>query len=92
MRAKPLEIPYHPITRWAVVWRVKQEGCRRYIHATYMYDPNTGLPYLFKTRRQANEFINTRWGYIRDREDLRTPPHSWRIPLAVKVTVMITEE
>ncbi len=47
------------------------------------------LPVLFRTRAEARAYINEKYGYIRDREDLRRPPHSWRVPVAVRVRVSL---
>ena len=45
------------------------------------------LPALFRTRREAREYINEKYGYIRTRKDLRAEPHFWRMPRAVRVSV-----
>jgi hypothetical protein len=41
----------------------------------------------FHTRREAREYINDRYGYIRKRPDLRAEPHGWHMPEAVRVEV-----
>ncbi len=45
------------------------------------------VPALFHTRRECLEYIQERWGYIRDRKDLRCEPHCWRVPKPVRVEV-----
>ena len=50
------------------------------------------LPVLFRTRKACREFIKENYGYIKDRKDLRTEPHGWRLPRAVKVSVTIRRE
>lgn len=47
------------------------------------------LPVLFRTRRECRQFIKDRYGYIKDRKDLRQEPHGWRLPKAVKVEVVL---
>ena len=42
---------------------------------------------LFRTRREAREYIEERMGYLRTREDLKAAPFHWRMPRAVKVIV-----
>lgn len=48
-------------------------------------------PLLFRIRREARAFIDETFGYIRNRKDLKSPPHCWHIPQAVQVTVTVTE-
>jgi hypothetical protein len=47
------------------------------------------LPVLFRTREAARGYIDHKYGYIRERPDLRAQPHGWRIPRAVKVIVTV---
>ena len=69
-------------TWWAVEWRSQNrlDGARR--HLTWESDVR-----LFRTRRECRDFIKQEFGYIRTRPDLRTEPHGWRLPLAVRVGV-----
>jgi hypothetical protein len=46
---------------------------------------------LFKTRKDARKYIKAKYGYIASRPDLRREPHGWRMPIPVKVEVMIRE-
>ena len=46
-------------------------------------------PVLFLTRKGCRWWIEERYGYIRTRPDLRRPPHNWRVPRAVRVTVEV---
>ena len=50
------------------------------------------LPVLFRTRRECREYINERYGYIKDREDLRSEPYGWRLPRPVKVILALKNE
>jgi hypothetical protein len=68
---------------WAGAWysKNKRDGERR--HFLYY----NGVIALFITRREAREFIDRQYGYIRTRRDLRIEPFGWRLPRAVKVTI-----
>jgi hypothetical protein len=46
-------------------------------------------PLLFLTRKAAREHAAEKYGFIRDRADLRGDPHHWRVPRAVRVVVDI---
>lgn len=64
---------------WAAKWQ--QKGSREHLLHEH------GLPVLFKTKREASAWIKERYGYIAKRKDLRTPPHSWRMPKPVEALV-----
>ena len=72
-------------TRWAVEWysRCKLDGEQRY----FMWDGSN--PALFVTRSQCRAHIKERYGYIKHRPDLRTEPHGWHLPRAVRVRVRL---
>jgi len=65
-----------PPTRWAVMWH----GCIQW---------DGGMPLLFHTRKSAAYYIKQRWGYIRNRRDLRSELYNWRMPKPVRVSVDI---
>lgn len=67
-------------TRWAPMWRQHDD-------AYILWE--SGLPKLFLTRAAAREWIEERYGYIRNRTDLQKPPHNWRMPKAVRVEVIL---
>jgi hypothetical protein len=69
---------------WAPKWYSKNrlDGVSEYL----MWDE--GLPALFRTRRECRDWISFTHGYIREREDLRTEPHGWRLPRPVRVEVV----
>ena len=73
---------------WAGQWysRCKLDGVTTYI----LYE--NCLPVLFRTRRECRAYIDKRYGYIRDRADLRAEPHGWRLPRAIKVRVEEVEK
>jgi hypothetical protein len=74
------------VFRWGVMWYSKNEmdGVRKHLMYTSQ-DYYTNIPLLFRTRREARKHITEKWGYIKDRKDLRVEPHGWRMPRAVKV-------
>ena len=47
---------------------------------------------LFRTRREAREAIEEKYGYLRNRPDLKKPPFGWRMPKAVRVKANISVE
>lgn len=47
---------------------------------------------LFPTRRECRAWIAEEYGYLRHRPDLQREPHCWRVPRAVKVTMVVTED
>ena len=70
---------------WGALWRERDSQGRV---AEYLLRENT-LPVLFRTRREAREWIDTHYGYITRRPDLRAEPFRWRMPCPVRVTVNI---
>ena len=68
---------------WGLKWRSvnRLDGKTEYI----MF--NDRLPLLFVTRREARAYARQKYGYIRDRLDLRREPCGWRMPRPVKVVV-----
>lgn len=80
---------------WAIQHRHRNrlDGYREWYEGAASVEKPTPLAgYLtkvFKTRREANEYIQQQYAYIRTRKDLRSEPHGWRMPRAVKVVVEI---
>lgn len=68
------------VVRWAVLWRDDRGSA-------FMW--NGTCPHLFTTRRAAREWIATSHGHIRKRKDLQAWPHNWRMPVPVKVDVVL---
>jgi len=68
---------------WGALWRSHNntDGIREHLLHENL------LPVLFKTRAQARRFIAEKYGYIKQRDDLRREPHGWRMPIAVRVVV-----
>ena len=72
---------------WMPMWKSnnKLDGKKRYlIKFHYKY---AGRALLFTTRQECRDWINKHYGYIKHRKDLRSEPHGWRLPEAVKVDV-----
>lgn len=68
---------------WAAEWHScnRLDGEKRHI----LYE---GLfPKLFHTRAETRAYIKEKYGYIASREDLRSEPHGWKVPQAVKVKI-----
>lgn len=80
--------PTPPLTAhaWAALWRSKNklDGTTTYIIYSRL------LPALFISKKQAQRFIESEYGYIRNRPDLKKEPHGWRMPKAVRVTIKIS--
>jgi hypothetical protein len=73
-----LSAPY----RWGALWRAHGES--------YLCYENC-MPVLFRTRAGARQWIDEKYGYIRERKDLQVAPHFWKIPIPVVVKVEIAE-
>lgn len=64
--------------RWAAKWCDSE--------SQYICHENL-MPVLFLTRAAARKWINEKFGYIRERPELRAKPFCWKVPIAVKVIV-----
>jgi hypothetical protein len=71
--------------RWGVQWY----SVNRLDGITRRLIWGGGLPLLFRTRKDARDYVAERYGYIRHRPDLRAEPHGWRVPRAVRVEVTL---
>ncbi len=74
-------------TRWGIKWISdnRLEGHKEHF---------TGTPEgweVFRTRSEARNFRDARYGYIKDRPDLKAEPHGWKLPKVVKVIMTIRE-
>ena len=90
MSAANEEYPPVSCSAWGVLWHScnRLDGLREYL----CRNETTHVPALFLTRAEAREFITDTYGYIRHRADLRREPHGWRLPRAVRVTIMQNAE
>jgi hypothetical protein len=70
---------------WAVLWRSNNrlDGKREWLLR------EDCVPVLFATKAAAKEWIDKQYSYIRNRPDLRAEPHGWRMPIAIKVQVVL---
>lgn len=69
--------------RWAALWHSKSRLSGVTEHLIF----ENFMPKLFRTRAEARAFIEERYGYIKDRKDLRGQPHGWRLPSPIKVII-----
>ena len=67
------------VERWGCAWRTKF-GIEHLLYENL-------LPMLFVKKREAEAYIEQKYGYMRTRPDLRAAPHHWRMPIPVRVTV-----
>lgn len=84
---------------WAAQWRSENriDGRRRHLIGTIGTEPKQptdghgrAMTALFLTRAECREWIERNFGYIREREDLRSEPHGWSLPVPVKVEIVET--
>jgi len=76
---------------WAMRWKSKNKLDGASEHFCLFDLRETHFPTLFRTRREALEWRDEKYGYIRQREDLRSEPHGWRLPSVMRVRVTIEE-
>jgi hypothetical protein len=70
---------------WGILWHSKNKLNGVCEHLIYDH----GLPMLFRTRKEAREWVEKNYGYIKHRKDLRGEPHGWRMPKPVKVEMQL---
>jgi len=73
--------------KWGLKWQSKNklDGITEHL----IFDNR--LPALFHTKKEAIEYRNKRYGYIKERKDLRSEPFGWKLPKVIKVKVSIKE-
>lgn len=71
------------VERWGLLSDTTTQLDGRRVHLIF----ENCLPVIFKTRREAREYAEKRFGYIKARPDLRREPHCCRMPKAVRVRV-----
>lgn len=77
---------------WAVRWESgKEENTSGRTEHLIGEANGTTQTDLFRTRAEAREWRDERYGYIRKRKDLLKAPHFWKIPRVVRVRVSIWE-
>lgn len=70
-------------TRWAALWRSKNQLDGLNEHLLF----EDCLPKLFRTRLESRQWIEEKYGYIRNRADLMAAPHGWKMPIAIRVEI-----
>ena len=72
---------------WAAEWHSRNllDGDQRYLIGV----PVPPYVKLFRTRRECQKWIETNYGYIRNRPDLRAEPYGWRMPRPVRVVTTV---
>ena len=72
------------VSRWAIQWNSisRLDGHRSYL----IRDDNLNVM-LFATRDEARRFNKNKYGYIKERGDLRAEPHGWKMPKVVRVII-----
>ena len=58
-------------------------------HKEYIIGGAFGEQAAFATRREARAYRDKRYGYIREREDLKRPPHCWKLPQVVRIKMTV---
>lgn len=46
------------------------------------------MPLMFRFRKEARQWAEKNYGYIKERKDLRVEPHGWKFPKPIKVKVI----
>lgn len=71
---------------WALLWMSEN---RRDGKRSHIIRGKDCLPALFRTRREARDFRDAKYGYIGARPDLQREPHGWKPPKVIRVTVEV---
>jgi hypothetical protein len=69
---------------WSALWRSENKLDGKREHLLF----ENYFPVMFRTRKQAREYINARYGYIKERKDLQQEPHGWKMPTPVRIKVV----
>lgn len=82
---------------WAIRWRTHDWEAllgkyHDYNNKFYIPDSLNGYTVMvFPTRQKARDFVKKHFAYIKNRPDLQTEPHNWKMPKVVKVLVTVQE-
>lgn len=74
--------------RWGLIWQSKNKLDGVNCHP--VVDEYHGKPFHF-TRRAAMEFREKHYGYLRDRRDLKSEPHGWKMPRVARIKITYEE-
>ena len=71
---------------WGILWHSENrlDGVTKHL----LRNEETHVVGLWRSRAEAREYATEHWGYIRNRPDLRSEPHGWRMPKAVRVIIL----
>jgi len=70
---------------WGLLWRAENILDGKTEHLMWNHRVSALTPMLFRTRAAARRHLRTHYEYIKDRTDLKTEPHGWKMPKVVKV-------
>jgi len=73
---------------WGIKWI---SDCKLDGHTEYITGNTMGWD-VFRTRAEARAFREKRYGYLRNRPDLKAEPFGWKMPQVIKVILSITED
>lgn len=78
----------HEAEKWGALWHSKNkvDGVTEHILR------ENCVPVLFRTRQEARDWIEEKYGYLKHRKDLRSEPHGWKLPKPVKVKITVIPE
>ena len=89
-KAKPVkarrECIHPPVIRWAVLWR--SDSALDGPQAHFLFNRDC-MPQLFRTRQATRAWVQEHWGYLAKRPDLLAEPHGWKMPVPVRVSVIL---
>lgn len=70
---------------WSVKWRShnRLDGTTEHFMG--------GHAAVFCSREAARIYIRDKYGYIKTRPDLQLEPHGWKMPIPVKVKIVMSE-
>lgn len=78
--------------RWGILWRSDNKLDGKQEHFLWDRYPNrASVPLVFSTREQARAHIRIKYGYIKNRPDLQKEPHGWKMPIPVRVRIVVEE-
>jgi hypothetical protein len=75
--------------RWAILWQSSTNLMG--IDAISCGTSQTNIM-IFHTRHEARKEIWIRFGYIKDRPDLKSEPHGWKMPKPVRIKLTVELE
>lgn len=73
--------------RWGLLWISENKIDGRTEHLLC----ENCIPVMFNTRREAREYRDKQFGYIRSSPDLRAEPHGWKLPRVCRVSVTVVK-